>query len=222
MTTMSPWLTDIPIRDMISPAAAVIGSVVGAWWGAREKVKANRLAEIKETNKWREARRNQKVAFLRSILAEMNVLWRRYNDLLGRDIEGSAPKNIRNIHHAFSQDYFTVYHSSAATLGLIDDADVALVVIDAYLQAKAVIDIVQVISNENAEIARLEDDMNLSGTDAAASNYYASRIAKILGKTDARHEKLMREHRKFQGLIDEMNRVAGAEAARLSAPDAED
>jgi hypothetical protein len=64
--------------------------------------------------------------------------------------------------------------------------------------------------------------MHLSGTDAAASNYYASRIAKILGSTDARHEKLMREHRKFRGLIDEMNRVAGAEVARLSAPGAED
>ena len=58
MTTMPPWPTDIPIRDMISPAAAVIDSAVGAWWGGRETVKANRFAEIKETNKWREARRN--------------------------------------------------------------------------------------------------------------------------------------------------------------------
>jgi hypothetical protein len=213
---MPPWLNDLPFRDMIAPTTAVIGSMVGAWWGARERMKANRLAEIKETNKWREARRNQKVAFLRSILAEINVLWRRYNDLLGRSIEGSAPEDIRNIHHAFSQDYFTVYHSSAATLGLIDNAEVALVVIDAYLQCKALLDIIQVISGENAEIARLEDDMHLSGTSAAQSSYYARRIAKILANTAARHDKLVREHRKFQGFIDEMNRVVAAEVGHLT------
>jgi hypothetical protein len=211
-----PWLTDLPVRDLVSPTMAIIGSVVGAWWGARERMKANRIAEIKETNKWRQALRNQKIAFLRSILAEMNVLWRRYNDLLGRDIEGCAPNDIRNIHHAFSQDYFTVYHSSAATLGLVDNAEVALVVIDTYLQCKAVIDIIQVISGENAEIARLEEDMNVSGTGAAATGYYASRIAKILANTAARHEKLTREHRKFRRLVEDMNRVVGAEVAHLT------
>jgi len=219
---MPSWLTDLPVRELISPTAAIIGSVVGAWWGARERMKANRIAELKESNKWRESRRNQKIAFLRSILAEMNVLWRRYSDLLGRDVEASEPADIRNIHHAFSQDYFTVYHSSATTLGMIDDAEVASVVIDAYLQAKAVIDIVQVISGENAEIKRLEDDMNLSGTAGSASNYYAARIAKILGNTAARHEKLMREHRKFRRLVEDMNRVVAAEAAHLSDAAAED
>jgi hypothetical protein len=217
-----PWLTDLPVRELVSPTAAIIGSVVGAWWGARERMRANRIAEIKKSIKWRESRRNQKIAFLRSILAEMNVLWRRYNDLLGRDIEICMPDDIRNIHHAFSQDYFTVYHGSAAMLGMIDNAHVASIVIDAYLQAKAVIDIVQVISGENAEIKRLEDDMNLSGTAPAASNYYASRIAKILGNTEARYEKLTREHRKFHALVEEMNRVIGAEVARLTDAAAED
>jgi hypothetical protein len=219
---MQSWLTDFPARELISPSAAIVGSVVGAWWGARERMKANRLAEVKESLKWQESRRHQKIAFLQSILAEMNVIWRRYNDLLGRDVEHCEPKDIRNIHHAFSQDYFTVYHSSAAVLGMIENAEVALIVIDAYLQAKAVIDIVQVISGENAEMKRLEDEMNLSGTAAAASNYYASRIAKILGSTAARHEKLMREHRKFHQLVEEMNRVIGAEVVDLSDAAAED
>lgn len=219
---MPPWLTDFPVRELISPGVAIIGSVVGAWWGARERMKANRIAEVKESIKWRESRRNQKIAFLRSILAEMNVLWRRYNDLLGHDVGASEPKDIRNIHHTFSQDYFTVYHSSAAMLGMIDDASVASIVIDAYLQAKAVIDVVHVISGENAEIKRLEDDMNLSGTAAAASSYYASRIAKILGNTEARYEKLTREHRKFDRLVEELNRVVAAEVTHLSDAAAED
>lgn len=219
---MPSWLADLGLKDMISPGAAIAGSVVGAWWGSRERMKANRMAELKESAKWRETRRHQKIAFLRSILAEMNVLWRRYNDLLGHDVDAWEPKDIRNIYHAFSQDYFTVYHSSAATLGMIENAEVASTVIDAYLQVKAVIDIIQVISSENAEIKRLEDEMNLSGTAAAASNYYASRIAKILGNTVARHEKLMGEHRKFHRLVDEMNRVIGLEVTELSAPAAED
>ena len=213
---MQAWTNDLPVSEFISPAAAIIGSVIGAWWGARERVKANRLAEVKESIKWRETRRNQMIAFLRSILAEMNVLWRRYNDLLGREVEFFEAKDIRNIYHAFSQDYFTVYHSSAANLGMIDDAEVASVVIDTYLQAKAVIDIVQVISGENAEIKRLEEEMNLSGAAAGASSYYASRIAKILGNTQKRFDQLMREHKKFQRLVEEMNRVVAAEVAHLS------
>ncbi len=215
-------LSDLPLRDFISPATAVIGSVIGAWWGARERVRANRLAELKEALKWHETRRDQKVAFLRSILAEMNVLWRRYNDLLGREIEQFSPPDIRNIHHAFSQDYFTVYHSSAANLGMIENPDIASVVIDAYLQAKAVIDIVQVISGENAEITRLEDEMNLSSTSAGASNYYASRIAKILGNTNARYEKLMSEHGKCRRLVEEMNSAIRAEVRQLTVGDRDD
>lgn len=213
---MSLGLTDWPVSQLISPATAIMGSIVGAWWGARERVKANRAAELKESKKWLESCRNQKVAFLRSILAEMNVLWRRYNDLLGHEVQICEPKDIRNIFHAFSQDYFTVYHSSAATLGMVENAEVASVVIDVYLQAKAVIDIVQVISSENAEIKRLEDDMNLSGTTATAANYYASRISKIVSLTQARYDKLMREHTKFRDLVDQMNRVVNAEIAAQS------
>jgi ribulose kinase len=209
-------LTSIPVRDLVSPAAAIVGSIAGAWWGARERMKADRIAELRESRKWRESSCNQTIAFLRSILAEMNILWRRYNDLLGRDVAVCAPHDIRNIFHTFSQDYFTVYHSSAAILGMIENADVSSVVIDAYLQAKAVIDIIQVISSENSEIKRLEDDMNLSGTTAAATNYYASRIGKILGTTQMRYDKLMREHEKFRALIEQMNRVVTAELAQLS------
>jgi hypothetical protein len=209
-------LTSIPVRDLISPAAAIVGSIAGAWWGARERMKADRIAELRESRKWRESSCNQTIAFLRSILAEMNILWRRYNDLLGRDVAVCAPQDIRNIFHTFSQDYFTVYHSSAAILGMIENTDVSSVVIDAYLQAKAVIDIIQVISSENSEIKRLEDDMNLSGTTAAATNYYTSRIGKILGTTQMRYDKLMREHEKFRALIEQMNRVVTAEVAQLS------
>jgi hypothetical protein len=218
---MSFELTDVPVRDLISPAAAIMGSIAGAWWGARERMKADRIAELRERMKWRESSRNQKIAFLRSILAEMNVLWRRYNDLLGRDVAVCAPQDIRNIFHTFSQDYFTVYHSSAAVLGMIENGEVAVVVIDAYLQAKAVIDIVQVISSENLEIKRLEDDMNLSGATPAAINYYASRIAKILGSTQKRYDKLMREHEKFQRVVEQINRVISAEVAQLSPGTAE-
>jgi hypothetical protein len=217
MDLPASWIESLPIRDLVPLVAAIGGSLAGAWWGARLRLKQQHSVELKELTRWQESQRNQKLSFLRSILAEMNILWRRYNDLLGEDIETLKLEDIRCINHRFTQDYFTVYHSSAATLGLIDNSEVPFVVIDAYLQAKAVIDIVHVISSENIEIKRLEEDMNSARPDSKATVYLSRQIATLLGDSEARYRKICSEHAKFKHLVGELNRILDAEVTRLSA-----
>jgi hypothetical protein len=216
MDSVSAFLANLSGKELISPLAAILGSIAGAWWGARLRMRESRAALAAQARKWQESLRNQKISFLKSILAEVAVLWRRYYELLGRDVESFTARDIRTVNHTFSQDYFTVFHSSAGMLGLIDNSDVPPLIVDTYLQAKAVIDIIHVISHENREILRLEDDRHVNRANAAASEYYAHRIAAITGLTEARFRKLILEHEKFRRAVDEFTRVMAAEVAQLS------
>jgi hypothetical protein len=217
MDLVSSWLAGMSLRDVVSPATAIIGSIAGAWWGARLRMQSQLADERKELARWQESQRNQKISFLRSLHVEMTILWRRYYDLLGHEVESFVPEDIRRVNHSFSQDYFTVYHSSAAMLGLIDNSDVPVIVVDTYLQAKAVIDIVQVISSENREIERLEEDMNSAGA-GGTSSYFAQRIAAIRGRTAARFRKMSGEHEKFKRLVSIFDQLMKDEIERLTHP----
>jgi hypothetical protein len=216
MDDPTPFLKELTSKEIFSAMAAILGSIAGAWWGARLRLRQSHAALDREARKRQQSQLSQKISFLKALLAEVRVLWRRYHDLLGRDVERFTARDIRSINHMFSQDYFTVYHCSAAMLGSIENSAIPPLVVDTYLQAKAVIDIVQVISQENREVVGLEDDRNRVGASAAQAGYYERRIAMIRERADARYEKLVLEHDKFRRIVTEFTDAVGDEIARLA------
>ncbi len=77
---------------------------------------------------------------LKGIYDEIDVIWERYNDSIGRHVETLKDGTPFLFQFPCSQDYFNVYSSNTYMLGKIKDVDLRRQIILTYTLAKGMLD----------------------------------------------------------------------------------
>jgi hypothetical protein len=134
-SSVTNW-TEIIFGGIFEVAAAVVGGLIAL--GIARKTISSALKH--EKDKAQAAARNSERSFLLSIQAELEGLFKIYQ----LEVEGISLDKLPDgeglyYHLPLSQNYFSVFESNAASLGIIEDDKLRKQIITTYLCIKALV-----------------------------------------------------------------------------------
>lgn len=124
------------ITNLVS---AFLGAGIIVWWD-RRKQKVERLERLR--------------SLLVSIRTELDTLWNRYNTGIGMQIEKIKEGEIFNNVYLASEEYFTIYNSSASLIGQLSDNNLVILIVSIYTKAKGFVDVFRI---NNAMLSRRDN-----------------------------------------------------------------
>lgn len=124
---------------IITSIAAILVSMIGAWWAARATRQATALAHQNNLELQRQEQREQIRGLVQGLYAELKIAQSLYLGQFQEEIENLKPDEHVS-YYPVGQDYFTIYNNSSGMVGLISDHQVRTAIINAYMISKGLID----------------------------------------------------------------------------------
>lgn len=135
-------------------AGAFIGGILtGSFtiWATTTSLKHQRQAEISRDI-------SEVKAFLQSIYDELDSVFNRYMSTVGKELESLASGNALMLIFRIDNDYFTVYHNNAHSLGRVKNREIRRSIVKAYTSAKGMVDSVR---QNNYQLSNYQHALNL-------------------------------------------------------------
>jgi hypothetical protein len=115
---------------------ALVGGGLAAWASFRATKTAHRFAERKHEHD--EKMRLKRI--LQALHDEAETVWGMYSQQMGPYLDGLEDGKPVTMLWRIEQDYFTVFHTNADNIGLIENEQLRKMIIQTYSKAKGTID----------------------------------------------------------------------------------
>lgn len=132
---MAVWSEAIA-QNLVGFATGLLGAVVGGLFTLYAANKAIR----EENEKERRGGEKEVQNMLDAMGVELGTLWAFHMRRVGGMVEALQPGQALEFYYPLTQDYFTVYNSNAAKIGLIPDPELRAMLVTCYNKCKKVVD----------------------------------------------------------------------------------
>lgn len=129
-------------------------SLIGSFLAATIAYTSIKLTE-KNYSRRNEEREQQEIRyFLRGVLAEIRYVWERYGAAIGQHIQKIPENQALTSKISIRSDYFVFFHTNNFYLGKIKNAELQAQILDFYIQAKGLIDTLEL---NNHMLTKMEE-----------------------------------------------------------------
>ena len=138
-----------------SLVSAIIGGLfvlIGGWLTHRH---ASKRDEVR--------RQNEVQGVLQAVAVELTVIWKRYMEVVGGDLEKLPNTSPWMVHWDVYHDYFTVFDSNAGRIGQIEEPCLRRAIVKTYVLAKALVDSYKINNNFLGRWEQANSNWRLTG-----------------------------------------------------------
>lgn len=128
------------MTDIYGITSTIVAAIVGGFIAGICSLKATKLAhkhqiEISDRNET-----NLEISLLQAIHDELETVYNRYYETMGKEIEALAKNQPLNFYYPLVSDFFSVYHGNSFLIGRIKDPKIRKAIIKTYTVAKGLVD----------------------------------------------------------------------------------
>lgn len=117
-----------------------LGAIIGAYVTGHFSLKAANKAFENQQKHTEELERKEVKSFLRAIKTEVNVIWDRYIESVGKELEKLPEDTAFLFTYPIYEDFFTIYNNNADKLGKVSSQTHVKQIVKTYHLAKGLAD----------------------------------------------------------------------------------